>query len=187
MFWRRSLGAMQTHYSRPKGFRKTRLNAKRYTSFQLKNSLNIQFFFVFCSCARFETHQNPKFVGFWVNLACLKILLNLCFLFKCWLAFLLVSYWEFHYENFVAHPRSLKKFPCQICDHCCVNGAWNLHRTSSFVSFSQPLQYLILLQTTTLLASHLTFIIISSIFTITYISCYNERSEFVGLWIYTHI
>jgi hypothetical protein len=46
---------------------------------------------------------------------------------------------------------------------------------------------LILLQTTTLLASHLTFIIISSIFTITYISCYNERSEFVGLWIYTHI
>jgi hypothetical protein len=54
---------MQTHYSLLKGFRTTKLNAKKVHKFSTKklvehSSVIIIIIIFFCSCARFGGHQN---------------------------------------------------------------------------------------------------------------------------------
>ncbi len=76
---------MQTHYLGPKGFRRTRLNVKRYTSFQLKNMLNVQvFYFIFVVMQGLKVIKILKVVGFRVQAWLPRnVSLSSCLLLKC--------------------------------------------------------------------------------------------------------
>jgi hypothetical protein len=130
---------MQTHCSRPKGFSKIKLNAKKVHKFSIKKLVERSSVFLFSIVVQgLKVIGISKVIGFKVQVWFVRnVLLSLCLLLECRSTFLLISFWEVHCETFVAHPRSLiVKFAIVvvICVKCL--WSWKVHNTFDCISSS---------------------------------------------------